>query len=963
MEDAPAIPEPPPKSTSNVARDNGGPVVQSGVVEGGIHFHQPAARAAPGVGMPHRLGRVPLRADRFQRRAESAELADALAAGGVAVLTSHGSAVRTSVLSGLGGVGKTQLAADHAENAWASGALDVLVWITASTRTGITAAYAAGAATLLGGQDADPGSAARRFLDWLATTDARWLVVLDDLSSPDDILGLWPPETAHGQVIVTTRRRDAALRGQSRHVIDVGLFTHDESVTYVKAKLTDQPWLADGTDDLVVALGHLPLALSQAVAYMIDRSLSCAEYLVRFLDRQRALCTLVPDKSALPDEHRETIAATWSLSVELANALEPVGLAEPVLRVAALLDPNGIPADLLASRAVLEHLSEVAGRPVNTELAHDALTCLHRLNLVTFDRHTPLVSTRMHALVQRATSDQFDDDLWHSLCGVVAAALTQTWPRVEGTPLAQALRMNTEAFKRAAAGRLWRTGRHPVLFRMGTSLGESGHVSSAYEHFDRLCVEAREHLGATHPDTLHARQQAAYWCNMAGFPDEARARLRTLLKRQLGILGPDDRATLTTRRHLLEIDCRHGGGRSLPTAELRELVADCSIALGPDDPLTLGVLGSYLRSQDATEDPAKTKRAYDRAIARQEEVLGKDHRDTLATRRSRALWRAEAGDRAQAAIELEQVLVDQVDGLGRDHPDVLSTRDALTRLRGVVGYARGDDVRWKFVSNAGQVVQNAFRDFTPTRTPADVADSLASLVEDRTRLLGPFHPDTVEAVARLEEWRRELSGTLRRIEELKQELKKQLSHYTLESVAVRKIRRELIDKTATTGNRAEATAMLEEFLERTIAQFGPTDREAHWAYVELVWRRAGTGDRAGAVAALEELSRLRKPPLVTAEQVAADLRFWRGEAGDEVAADILELREILAEDLATLGRTHRYTMTTRSMLASGLGAAGRRAEAVEMLTELLADQVRMLGEHHHDAVITRADLAWWSGRR
>jgi hypothetical protein len=100
------------------------------------------------------------------------------------------------VVAGLGGVGKTQLAVDYAESVWAAGELDLLVWITAISRDAIVTGYAHLATDLTGIDDPDPKHGAERLLAWLATTGTRWLVVLDDVQTPADVHGLWPP--THG---------------------------------------------------------------------------------------------------------------------------------------------------------------------------------------------------------------------------------------------------------------------------------------------------------------------------------------------------------------------------------------------------------------------------------------------------------------------------------------------------------------------------------------------------------------------------------------------------------------------------------------------------------------------------------------------------------------------------------------------------------------------------------------------
>src|ERR1700744_4660951 len=151
------------------------------------------------AGAPVLTGSVPPLAPFYHVRQETGfGLADGLRSGETILLV--------PALLGTGGTGKTQIAVGFAHAMWSARAVDLLVWVPAGNRSAIIAGYARAAADLelLGGEeksDATADGAARLFLAWLRRTERSWAVVLDGVSSPVDVDGLWPQGPA-GQVIV-----------------------------------------------------------------------------------------------------------------------------------------------------------------------------------------------------------------------------------------------------------------------------------------------------------------------------------------------------------------------------------------------------------------------------------------------------------------------------------------------------------------------------------------------------------------------------------------------------------------------------------------------------------------------------------------------------------------------------------------------------------------------------------------
>ncbi|WP_171064239.1 tetratricopeptide repeat protein [Actinomadura soli] len=592
---------------------------------------------------PVRFGAVPPLASCFQDRDLAGSLARHLEQGDTVVLTGIDLS-GTQVLAGLGGVGKTQLAADHAHRLWTHRRLDLLAWITAGSRRDIQVAYAGVAARVLSPDmddiDSGPqGDAVARLLDWLATTRRRWLIVLDDLIEPNDLRGLWPPHSPTGQVLVTTRRRDAALSGDHRRVLDVGLFTQSEALGYLVARLPDQASASQERDDMIGLAGdleRLPLALAQAAAYLADRPLlTCADYRQRLGDRRTSLAGVLPTERELPDEQHHTVAATWSLSIERADRLDPVGSAKPILELMSVLDAAGIPADLFGTSAVSSYLAGRLGRPLDPGQTKDAIGCLYRLSLLSLDTDQPARAVRVHALVQRVTRESLSTADLATTAGVAGEAILEVWPDREAE-LSTSLRSNANALLDHARAHLWTSNARRLLLLVGDDLVDQ-HLDAG-PYFQGLLDEAVRHVGADHPDTLAIRDRLASCHAEAGEFDRAVTQGKHLLAWRLRLLGDEHVDTLTARHNVARWHTKAGHPNEA-LAELEELV------------------------------PAQTK------------VFGSADRRTLKTRLERAITRSEAGDPANAITELERLLADQIELFGPEHGIPFYTRAYLIHVR------------------------------------------------------------------------------------------------------------------------------------------------------------------------------------------------------------------------------------------------------------------------------------------
>ncbi|MCW2144250.1 hypothetical protein [Actinoplanes cyaneus] len=286
----------------------------------------------------------------------------------------------------------------------------------------------------------------------------------------------------------------------------------------MRTRLAAAPDRGNGAEQLCAALGYLPIALAQVAAYLLDSpaGLDCAAYRDRLADQSYQLIDLIPEARHLPDQHQAILTAVWTLSIEHADQLRPIGLSRPVLELIALLDPNGIPGWVLTAPPITAYLRQLLGRAVDIEGITGALHTLHRLNLITV---TDTGTVRVHALVQRATRDHTSTDRRERTARAAADALLSVWPDPENNPAgSQALRANTEALYRHTGDTLLYPRLHNVLDRSVRSIGDSGQVAAAATETEALLADLLRVLGPDHPDTLTTRANLARWLGNAGEP-------------------------------------------------------------------------------------------------------------------------------------------------------------------------------------------------------------------------------------------------------------------------------------------------------------------------------------------------------------------------------------------------------------------------------------------------------------
>jgi tetratricopeptide (TPR) repeat protein len=611
-----------------------------------------------------------------------------------------------AAVTGLGGMGKTQTAAQYAHQhrkdyPW-------VLWVRAESKETLFADLAQLAGRLeLPEREAREQSvivdAMQRWLD----EQPRWLLVLDNVEDYGAVRELARKASGNGHhVIITTQQQALGQIGRQRLAPmerDLGAelllkragrpaaedateqtagpstprspavrtteFARDDSSSFLAADAKE----AAVAREIAQEVGGLPLALDQAGAYIEEAGCGLDDYLA--LLRQR-FDELARRRGGLDSDHK-SVAATFEMSFENLAKQDPA--AAELLQAAAFLPPDAIPEEIFTEGAG-EFGPALEAAASDSLKWNDAIGAAFKFSLLERNPEKKLLA--VHRMVQAVVKSRMSAEQRKQQAERVVRAVNAAFPQVEFAVWDKCERLTPSAQACAALVAEHRvTSREAarLLNEAATYFYHRARYAEAEPLYRRALKIDEKAYGPDHSDVAIGLNNLAALLKATNRTAEAEPLYRRALEIDEKAYGPDHpdvAIDLNNLAQLLQATNRLAEAEPLMW---RALAID-EKALGPEHPKVAIRLNNLAQLLQATNRRGEAEPLMRRALEIDEKAYGPGH-PAVATDLNNLAELLRATNRLDEAEPLHRrALAIDEKAYGPEHPDVARDLNNLALL-------------------------------------------------------------------------------------------------------------------------------------------------------------------------------------------------------------------------------------------------------------------------------------------
>ncbi|KAE8420282.1 hypothetical protein BDV36DRAFT_307001 [Aspergillus pseudocaelatus] len=463
---------------------------------------------------------------------------------------------RRVAITGLGGIGKTQVALEVVHRIRDRDKECSVFWVPCTSHGMIEQTFI-NIAQRLGLHGLKPTEVKEQIKIYLSSERAgKWLLIFDNADDKEmwlsnngataaleDIL----PQSDQGRILFTSRNGELAVDLTASNIIALPDADKETASNILESLLLQKHLLDDPltTSTFLEQLAFLPLAIAQASAYINKKRLSLSTYLTLLQEEEEGAVELLSEDFSDPGRYNDVhnpVITTWLISLK--QIQHQSQLAADYLSFMACIDARNIPQSLLPPR------------PSRKE-SFDALGLLNAYSFTNIEDS----NIHMHRLVHIATRNWLrKHGLFNHWIQRVADRTETVFPDGDHTNR----RLWREYLPHALALVLYRTVMRIHQERDGpehaTTMTSMSYLASIYwtqgqwNEAEELAIQVTDRsktvLGAEHPDTLTSILSLAstYWNQ--GRWNEAEELEIQVMEARMAALGAEHPRTLTSMANL-----------------------------------------------------------------------------------------------------------------------------------------------------------------------------------------------------------------------------------------------------------------------------------------------------------------------------------------------------------------------------------------------------------------------------
>ncbi|KAI2827285.1 hypothetical protein CBS133816_6557 [Aspergillus niger] len=202
-----------------------------------------------------------------------------------------------------------------------------IFWIPCTSYEAVEQAFMS-IASLVGLQNMEPAEVKERLQAYFSQTDEKWILVFDNADEMDMWFRGNPPapplkniipRSENGHVLFTSRNRQLALKLAAANIVSIPDVDQKTGKEILKKLLVQKDLLRDDqmANALLEKLAFLPLAISQAAAYINQNSISLAGYMSLLGEQEASTIEMLSEEFEDDGRYAEIqnpVAMTWLVS-------------------------------------------------------------------------------------------------------------------------------------------------------------------------------------------------------------------------------------------------------------------------------------------------------------------------------------------------------------------------------------------------------------------------------------------------------------------------------------------------------------------------------------------------------------------------------------------------------------------------------------------------------------------------